>query len=346
MKDIFVIIPTLNPDEQLMLKFLKELHKEFSNIIVIDDGSNIEFNAFFSKLTKKKIIVLKHYKNLGKGRAIKNAFNYILNNYPNVFGAVVCDCDGQYLVNDIIKVAHEILENKDKLILGVRDFEDEKIPIKRRYSNIIMKQILKIFIGLDISDTQTGLRGFSKYIMYQFMDTVGERFDYETNMLILCKQSDIDIEEVPVSTVYINNHSGYHFRSLKDSLLIYRSFIKYFLCSFSSFLLDIIFFSFFLNLLDINSKILAATILARILSSIYNYIINSRLVFKNQSLNAWTRYYVFVIIIMLTSGCFVTYLSSLIKLPIIVIKIIVDSFLWIINIMVLREFVFKGKKDE
>lgn len=49
---------------------------------------------------------------------------------------------------------------------------------------------------------------------------------------------------------------------------------------------------------------------------------------------------------MLTSGCFVTYLSSLIKLPIIVIKIIVDSFLWIINIMVLREFVFKGKKDE
>ncbi len=345
MKDIFIVVPTLDPDEKIMETFINDLHKEFNNILIVNDGSAEIHDDFFKSLEKKGLEVFKHYKNLGKGRAIKNAFNYLLNKYPNIKGCVTCDCDGQHSVKDIKKIAKAVLDNKESLILGVRDFDQDNVPFKSHYGNIITRNIFKILIGLDITDTQTGLRGFSKYVMYKFIDVEGERFEYETNMLISCKEEDIDIDEIPIETIYINSNSNSHFHPLKDSILIYRLFAKYFLSSFSSFIVDIILFCIFFDILGIKSKILAATILARIVSSIYNYIINSKLVFKNVSLSSLIKYYVLAIIQMFMSGCFVTYLSFLLKgFPVVAIKIIVDTLLWVINLVILREFVFKGKK--
>ncbi len=346
MDNIFIVIPTLDPDEEIMLKFIKELKKSFKNILVVNDGSKHIYDEFFHDLEKLDIIVLKHYVNLGKGRGIKNAFNYILNNYPQIEGCITCDSDGQHSVKDIKKMAKEVLNNRDKLILGVRDFDKENVPPKSRYGNKITRNIFKIFIGLDISDTQTGLRGFSKKLMSLFMDISGERYEYETNMLIFTKEEGIKIKEIEIETIYLNSNANSHFNPLKDSIMIYRLFLKYFLTSFSSFLLDIILFCSILGILEIKEKILAATILARVVSSIYNYIINSNLVFKNMSINSLFKYYLLVILIMLVSGCFVTYLYNLLNIPVIIIKIIVDTLLWIINLVVQREFVFKGAYDE
>ena len=304
MDNIFIVIPTLDPDEEIMLKFIKELKHNFQNILVVNDGSKSIYDNFFNDLEKQNIIVLKHYINLGKGRGIKNAFNYILNNYPQIKGCITCDSDGQHSVKDIKKIAKEILKNDDKLVLGVRDFEKENVPPKSRYGNKITRNIFKIFIGLNISDTQTGLRGFSKKLMSLFMDVSGERYEYETNMLIFSKEEGIKIKEIEIETIYLNRNANSHFNPLKDSIMIYRLFLKYFLASFSSFLLDIILFCSILGILDFKEKILAATILARIVSSIYNYIINSNLVFKNMSIITLVKYYMLVILMMLIS-CYI-----------------------------------------
>ena len=342
MDKIFIVIPTLDPDEEIMLKFIKELKKDFENILVVNDGSKSVYDKFFHTLEKQGIIVIKHYINLGKGRGIKNAFNYILNNYPDILGCVTCDCDGQHSVKDIKKIAKEVLKNKDKLILGVRDFDKENVPPKSQYGNKITRNIFKIFIGLNISDTQTGLRGFSKNLMTLFMDLAGERYEYETNMLIFTKEEGIKIKEVEIETIYLNSNANSHFNPLKDSILIYKLFLKYFLASFSSFILDIILFCSIFNILQINQKILAATILARIVSSIYNYIINSNLIFKNMSIPTLAKYYLLVISMMFISGCFVTYLYGLLNIPVVIIKVIVDTIIWVINLVIQREFVFKG----
>ena len=344
MENIFIIVPSLDPEEDIMLKFLKELKKEFTNILVINDGSKREHDKFFKSLEKDKIKVLKHYKNLGKGRAIKNAFNYLLNNYSDIEGAITCDCDGQHGVKDIKKCAKALLKNKDKLIWGVRDFDLDNVPNKSKYGNKITRNIFKIFIGLDISDTQTGLRGFSKNLMLQFVDLTGERYEYETNMLIACKEENIDISEVEIETIYLNSNANSHFNPLKDSIMIYKLFLKYFLVATSSFLLDILLFASFFSILNINSKILAATILARIVSSIYNYLVNSNLIFKDMSIKTLTKYYILVVIQMFFSGCFVTYLYNLLNISVIIIKIFVDFLIWIINLIIHREFIFNEKR--
>ncbi|NLA32767.1 MAG: glycosyltransferase family 2 protein, partial [Mollicutes bacterium] len=265
MKDIAIIIPIYNPDLGITKKFIEEAEKEFNNLIIIDDGCNEEFKDFFKSF--KRHTVLTHHVNQGKGRAIKTAFNYILNEMPNIKGSVVADCDGQHSVKDIKKVAEALLKNPHKLVLGVRDFTSKDVPPRSKFGNKITINVFKIFLGLTISDTQTGLRGYSDILMPIFLKTKGERYEYETNMLIECQELDIPILEVKIRTIYIENNKTSHFNPIKDSIIIYKLFIKYILSAISSFILDIILFSIFLLLTE---KILLSTILARIISSIYN----------------------------------------------------------------------------
>ena len=344
MKNIFIVVPTLDPEEDIMNTFINELIKEFENILVINDGSKKTHDKFFDDLEKKGVKVIKHYKNFGKGRALKNACNYLLNEYPFIEGIITCDCDGQHSVKDIKKCAKTLLKNKEKLILGVRNFDKDNVPPKSKFGNKITRNIFKIFIGLEISDTQTGLRGLSKELMCKFMDLSGERYEYETNMLIECKNESIEIEEIEIETIYLNSNANSHFNPLKDSIMIYKLFMKYFVAAFSSFLLDIILFTSIFGILKINSKILAATILARIVSSIYNYILNSNLVFKDMSVKSLLKYYMLVVIEMFFSGCFVTYLYGLLNISVILIKIVVDTLLWAINLIIQREFIFNNEK--
>ena len=346
MKNIFVIVPTYNPEQDIMESFIDELHKEFENILVINDGSNKAHDKFFKSLEKAGILVIKHCKNFGKGRGIKNAFNYILNTFSNIDGVVTCDCDGQHSVKDIKRCANELLKNKDKLILGVRDFDKDYVPEKSKFGNKITRNIFKLFVGIDISDTQTGLRGFSKDLMKKFVDLPGERYEYETNILISCKENSIKIKEIEIETIYLNNNANSHFNPLKDSILIYKLFSKYFFVAFSSFILDIVLFATVLGKLTISSKILAATILARIISSIYNYVVNSNIIFKKMSLKTLLKYYLLVIIQMFISGCFVTYLFSLLNMSIIFLKVIVDLFIWSINLIIQREFIFNEELNK
>jgi putative flippase GtrA len=340
MDDIIVVIPSYKPDIDIMSNFMKELRKEFKNIVIVNDGSGKEYDNFFD--TFEDIAVLKHCVNLGKGRAIKTAFNYIHNTYPNFKCIVTADCDGQHTIEDIKKCGQAAIKNPSSLILGVRDFNQDDVPKKSRYGNKITRNIFKIFIGLNITDTQTGLRAFSKKLVEQFITTNGERYEYETNMLIDCKVHDISIKEITIKTVYINNNKTSHFNPLRDSIMIYKLFVKYIISSLSSFLLDIALFTLFVNI--ITNNILIATIMARIISSLYNFFINGRLVFKKISRESLIKYAILVIIQMFISGYTVSYLSNILHISSTLIKVIVDSIIFVINFIIQREWVFKKNR--
>ena len=258
--------------------------------------------SFYKEIEDLDIIVLKHNVNLGKGRAIKNAFNYILNRYENIIGAVTADCDGQHYIKDIKNIANKLKENPNKLIIGCRKFDEKQVPWKSKAGNKITRTVFLLFVGIKISDTQTGLRGFGIDTMRNFITTLGERYEYETNMLIECKEKEIEIEEVQIQTVYIRNNSLSHFNALKDSWKIYKLFMKYILASLSSFVVDIILFSIFLKTLpDISlangtiTSIVIATIIARIISSLFNFAVNAKMVFKNSNKASLVKYFSLVI---------------------------------------------------
>lgn len=346
MKNIFIVIPTLDPDEEIMTKFLDDLKKDFDHILIVNDGSKDIHNNYFDGLKKEGFVVLKHYKNYGKGRGLKTAFNYILNEYSDIQGIVTCDSDGQHSVKDIKKVAKEVIKNQNKLIIGVRNFDKQNVPQRSKFGNKLTRSVFKSFVGLDITDTQTGLRGMSKKIAIEYLDVLGERYEYETNMLIACQEKNIPIKEVEIETIYINSNEGSHFNPIRDSIRIYKLFTKYIGLSLSTYFVDIILFMWFLGVLRLNSSILAATILSRVLSSIYSYFIYSKSKFKNIKGIELAKYNLLIIIQMFMSGCFVTFFYSLLDINVLIIKIVVDLSIWVINMFLEKEFVFDGVNYE
>ena len=202
-KDVVVVIPTLNPNEKIMSEFMDKLVKSFKNIVVVNDGSRDSYEKYFKSFEKQGIVVLKHHINYGKGRALKTALNYILNEYKDIKAIITADSDGQHSPEDIEKVAEKTKKNPDAYVLGSRNFKQDNVPFKSRYGNIITRNVFKIFVGLNITDTQTGLRGMSPEVAKKFLATTGERFEYETNTLIECKEKDIPIVEETIKTIYI-----------------------------------------------------------------------------------------------------------------------------------------------
>lgn len=348
MDDIVIIIPSYKPETEIMMEFIKKVKNNFKNIVVVDDGSGKEYRDFFDNLQNEGIVVLRHYINFGKGRGIKTAFNYVLNNYPNILGVVTADCDGQHYIEDIIKCAEKLRENPEKLVIGYRNFDEKQVPFRSRFGNKITRTVFNTFVGIKITDTQSGLRAFGKKTMETFLRSAGERYEYETNVLIDCKEKDIEIAEVPISTVYIKNNSGSHFNPIKDSIIIYKLFAKYIISSLSSFVVDILLFTLFVKILpEINLKgiteIFLATIIARILSATYNFIINSKVVFKNQNKNSIIKYFILCIIQMFISAFAVSELFKVLNMDSTLIKVIVDTIIFLINFVIQREWVFKKK---
>lgn len=231
-----VIIPALNPDEGL--REIVERNWELENqIILVDDGSDKKYERLFWELGEK-CIVLHHEENRGKGEAIKTALKYIKEELWECRVVGIMDADGQHLPDDMEKLLMKAAAEPMALIVGSRTI-DRNVPWKSRMGNLITRRIFRMKTGVEVSDTQTGLRSFSTRLLDFMLDIEGERYEYEMNVLVTCAKANIPIIEVPIETIYHDKgNSCSHFRKVRDSVRIYRQLLKFSFVSFSSFLLD------------------------------------------------------------------------------------------------------------
>ena len=358
MNRIAIIIPTLNPTKQLEEYVDSLLQAGFRHMIVVNDGSDIVYKQIFDNLEKKDgVIVLNHAINMGKGRALKDAFNYYLSYMTNECrGIITVDSDGQHHIQDVLELSEnliKLIENEQeaerkKLILGVRNFAQD-VPLKSKFGNRMTCLVMKMLYGGNISDTQTGLRGMTNELMKEILLLKGERFEYETMMLIYALQKKIEIMEIPIKTIYINDNSETHFRPIQDSASIYffiaSTFFKYIFSSLSASIIDLLVFQFLLLLFskdNMGVNVTIATIIARIISSIYNFSINKKIVFKSsKKVQALFKYYILCISQMIVSALMVSFIFNITHWYAVVIKMVVDSILFLCSYQIQRIWVFK-----
>lgn len=348
-KKVPIIIPAYEPDEKMVALVENLKSAGFTEIVVVDDGSQGEgYQELFRKVQSMGCVVLHHAVNQGKGRALKTAFNYCLYFYPDAAGCVTIDSDGQHTVKDMTACMEKLMASPNSLVLGVRDFNQEGIPARSVFGNKTTSRVMKLLTGLSISDTQTGLRAIPASFMKELLFEKGERFEFETNMLLATKDSGREIVEVPIETIYLEENKSSHFNPILDSIKIYTIFLKFIITSLSSSVVDIILFTVFLSLLgDWSfgnvSNIMLATVMARILSAIYNFMINYKVVFKSRQNagGAIFKYACLAVFIMIASGFLVEKLYVLTMLPEVLIKIPVDVLLFLVSFWVQRDFVYK-----
>ena len=351
-RNCVLVIPALNPPD-ILTEYVIELKKEgFEKIILIDDGSRDEFKSLFENLRDHyQCDLIVHAVNMGKGRALKNALNYYLNNYVHEYkGVITADSDGQHVVKDVVGMDEEMGKEENALILGVRDFSQENVPFKSRAGNRITRAVLKIMIGGNVTDTQTGLRGIPNQLAYQYLTLFGERFEYETTMLIESIKQDIPIREMTIDTVYYDGNSETHFHPVKDSIRIYKllfkSFFKYIIVSLSSFLLDYglfcLVFALMFGTVD-RTRVWVATVAARVISSFYNYMMNRKVVFKSDRhiKQTVTRYYLLCFVQMCCSAALVLIAMHVLNWPSAAVKPIVDVCLFLLSYQIQRRWIFR-----
>ena len=350
-----VIIPAYEPDERL-IGLLEDFRKEnIRDVVIVNDGSGESYAEIFDRagLLLEGIggTILTHEVNRGKGRALKTAFSYVLECYPDAIGVVTADSDGQHTVECIRSVRRRLEEKPSSLVLGVRTFDGEDIPWKSAFGNKLTMRVLAYVSGVRVSDTQTGLRGIPRDFMKRLIDVPGERFEFETQMLLETADR-LPIEEVPIRTIYDSkeNHQT-HFNPLKDSIRIYRilgaKFIKYIFASLSSSVLDLVLFALFCRLLRGKPLplpyVACATVLARILSAAYNFTMNYRVVFRSEEKVRDTvlKYVTLALIQMTLSAALVTFGTFLLPmLPEVLVKVVVDTVLFLVSYHVQRKYIF------
>lgn len=255
------------------------------------------------------------------------------------------DCDGQHLTEDMMKLLEYSGTHRNAMVLGMREVGKD-MPLKSRLENQITRTVFRLASGVKVSDTQTGLRAFSSELLQKLLSIEGERYEYEMNVLMVLAKARIPIEEVPIHTIYRDeNNSTSHFRAVWDSIRIYKDILKFTLSSFSSFILDYLLFSMLMIFLPHTAAIvLAANILARVISAFYNYSMNCRFVFHtNKKASTAIEYFGLAGFILFMNNLILEVLVQFLGISVYPAKLLTEYVLFILSWLIQNRVIFSSR---
>ncbi|AFV03786.1 hypothetical protein UNSWDHB_1010 [Dehalobacter sp. UNSWDHB] len=338
-----ILIPAYEPDERL-LRLIEDIKEKCDfQIVIVDDGSGKPYSKIFQAAGKLGCTVLTHPANEGKGAALKTGFRYIKEKGEKE-GVICADSDGQHLPEDIIRVAQVAKERREFIVLGSRKFCG-KVPPRSRFGNTVTRAVFSVSSGSHLTDTQTGLRGYSADMLDWLGSIQGKRFEYEMNILLEAKAAGYLFYEVWINTVYDEKNRSSHFRTFSDSARVYYPILKFCTSSLMSGALD---FALLLLFQFSTSNLLIAVVGARVCSSIFNYSMNHYFVFsRNKSTEhhkSAPKYFSLVVFIMACNYGLMYLFHILIGAPLVFAKIITELTLFLFSYWSQRNFVFSSEK--
>lgn len=335
-KHAVVLIPAYKPDERL-IALTQELLESKLDVMLVDDGGQKAFEHIFEACRALGAKVAVHAVNMGKGRALKTGINACLLEWPDLFGVVTADADGQHTPKDILRLIDALYEHPDKLVLGSREFTGD-VPFKSRWGNRITRAVYALASGVHVGDTQTGLRALPRCALEEMAKIDGERYEYEMNVLLKLRDMHLGVFEVPIETIYIDDNAGSHFNPVRDAMRIYAVIFKYLFSSITSFVVD---YALYWLCLSLGLSGFVSYALARVVSSQVNYRLNKHTVFSGRGgKHSMAKYYALAVVQGALGAALVQFLPTVVPLSAGIIKIPVDIVLFCISYVIQRDYVF------
>jgi glycosyltransferase involved in cell wall biosynthesis len=216
---IAVVIPAYG-EERHIGEVVLRTRAQLDHVLVVDDGSRDQ-TALRAREAGAEVIV--HSKNLGKGETIKTGLRLW---FDRGFDSVITlDADGQHRPEEIDRfIAATAAPNDSKFLVGNRMNDVSRMPLVRRIVNRYMSAKISRVCGQHIPDTQCGFRMLHRQLIPDMLGGA-ERFDYETEMLIVASQKGYRVDSVPVSTVYSDEVSSIH--PVRDTLRFLKLMQRY-----------------------------------------------------------------------------------------------------------------------
>ncbi|USG99019.1 glycosyltransferase family 2 protein [Thermococcus argininiproducens] len=212
-KTISLIIPAYNEAKRIG-SVLSKIPDFVDEIIVVDDGSK-DNTSEVAKNWGAKVIRLKQ--NQGKGAAMKAGINEASGDI-----IVFMDADGQHNPKEIEKLIIPIINDEADFVIGSRLIKTQgKRPLIRKLSNFLSTFLIKLKLGIEVKDTQSGFRAIKREFL---PDIESKRYEVETELLIKAVKKGARVKETPVERIY-GIETG-HFR-FEDIIRFLKVLFKY-----------------------------------------------------------------------------------------------------------------------
>lgn len=338
---MIILIPSYEPTHRLT-DLVTELRQAAPDVgmVVVDDGSGPPYAARFASVVELGVELVTFPDNRGKGAALKAGFRHIARQHPG-HDVVTADSDGQHTVDDILRVAFRLRREEDALVLGVRAFsatsDQQRVPARSRFGNAVSALLFKVAAGYAVTDTQTGLRGLPASALEWANTVMGERFEYELEMLLAVPDAGLRVVELPIATVYLDHNASSHFRPLRDSARVMRPMLRFASASFAGFLIDTVVLQLVFWL---TGSLLGSVVAARVMSGSANFALNRRILGRGTPIMRAALKYALLAVALL--GANYVWLSVLTAAGIALLpaKLVTEVALYVVSFAVQRTIVF------
>jgi len=165
-------------------------------VVVINDGSS---DRTALEALNNGATVINHILNSGAGGATATGLSYAQQNGFDI--ACTMDADGQHTASDAIKGVTELIERESDLMIGSRLIDTTGMSKTKILGNRGLSLITYILFGVNSTDSQSGLRVYSRKALEQLKwKTSG--YEFCSEMLWRAKQLKLHIDEYPIQAIY------------------------------------------------------------------------------------------------------------------------------------------------
>ncbi len=212
------IIPAYQ-DEKHIGDIVRRTRERLNHVLVVDDGSS---DRTAQRAREAGADVIAHDQNRGKGEAIKTGLGHWLDR--EVMWVSLLDSDGQHLPEEIDRFLAAAGATQPTFLIGNRMNNLTGMPFIRRVVNRYMSRQISRLCGQEIPDTQCGFRMLNRQLVPELLGG-GDRFDYDTEVLIIASRKGYRIESVPITTVYSDQVSK--IRPMRDAIRFLKLMWRY-----------------------------------------------------------------------------------------------------------------------
>ena len=197
-KNLWAVIPAHNEEKNIRKTVEKTL--DYVDKVAVVDGERADNSA---KLAERAgAVVLRHMVNLGKGAALKTGCDYAFSR--GATHVVALDADAQHNPDDIPRFS-EKLGNYD-LIFSYRK-SSRQMPAVLRFGNWIISEIASLLYNVDLKDTQSGFRAFSRET-YKKIRWSASDYSMESEMISRAGKQKLKYTQIPIETIYSDKYKG------------------------------------------------------------------------------------------------------------------------------------------
>lgn len=223
-KRIAFIIPAYNEEFAIKkviegLRKIAKANKLDFEIVVIDDGSKDNTAAVAQKAGA---YVIRHVINIGSGGATATGLSFAYQAGYDI--AATLDADGQHDPVDVIKGVKLMLKGGVDLLIGSRLVDSKGMSGVKIFGNKGLSFITFLLFGVNVTDSQSGLRVFSRNALEQLKwKTSG--YEFCSEMLWRSRQIGLVIKEYPIKAIY-NEYSKSKGQNNWNSVNIVKSLLQ------------------------------------------------------------------------------------------------------------------------